>query len=270
MRLVRGTLRYALATSAALCAATTSASAQSIAQRVRAAGTGMLELHYAVRPGVCGDGRSSFSIGDRFHMGQSRSDMGDARTWCQPGPARVRLRVDRGTITEARVAVGPEVRHDEPATDLGAVPSAEAASFFLSLADSAASDVSRHALTAAVIADSASVWRGLLAIASDSADRARSTRHEALFWAGQFAAAKLAGHGEDLAAFADDDRGDRDDARDAAVFALSQLRGHAGVEPLLEIARSNKDPDVRRRAIFWLGESGDPRAIALFEAILRG
>jgi HEAT repeat protein len=98
----------------------------------------------------------------------------------------------------------------------------------------------------------------------------RSTRHEALFWAGQFAAAKLAGHGEDLAAAVDDDQGDRDDARDAAVFALSQLRGHAGVEPLLEIARSNKDASVRRRAIFWLGESGDPRAIALFASILRG
>lgn len=263
-------IHFALATSAALCAATTSTEAQPIAQRVRAAGTGMVELHYTARPGVCGDGRSSFSIGERFHMGQWRGDMGDARAWCQPGPARVRLRVDRGTITDARVAVGLEVRHDERATDLGAVPSAEAASFFLSLADSATPDVSRRAISAAVIADSASVWRRLLAIASDSADRARSTRHEALFWVGQFAAAKLTGHGEDIAAFGDDDRGDRDDARDAAVFALSQLRGHAGVEPLLEIARSNKDPDVRRRAIFWLGESGDPRAIALFESILRG
>jgi hypothetical protein len=270
MRLTTGTVRCTLAACAALCATTTGAGAQSIAQRVRAAGTGMVELHYTARPGVCGDGRGSFSIGERFHMGQWRGDMGDSRTWCQAGPARVRLRVDRGTITEAHVTVGPEVRHDERATDLGAVPSAEAASFFLALADSATSDVSRRAITAAVIADSASVWRRLLTIASDSAGRARPTRHEALFWAGQFAAAKLAGHGEDLAAAADDDEGDRDDARDAAVFALSQLRGHAGVEPLLEIARSNKDASVRRRAIFWLGESGDPRAIELFESILRG
>jgi hypothetical protein len=270
MRITTRTARFGLAAGVALCTAAASAGAQSIAQRVRAAGTGMVELRYATRPGVCGDGRSSFSIGERFNIGQWRSDMGDSRTWCQPGPARVRLRIDRGTITDARVAVGPAVRHDEQTTDLGAVSSAEAASFFLSLADSAVTEVSRHAITAAVIADSASVWRRLLAIASDSADRARSTRHEALFWVGQFAAAKLSGHGEDLAAAADEDRGDRDDARSAAVFALSQLRGHVGVEPLLEIARSNKDPDVRRRAIFWLGESGDPRAIALFESILRG
>ncbi|HTK46926.1 MAG TPA: HEAT repeat domain-containing protein [Gemmatimonadaceae bacterium] len=270
MRLTTRALHVGLAACAALCIATTSGGAQPLAQRVRAAGTGLVELHYTARAGVCGDGRGSFSIGERFHMGQWRGDMGDSRTWCQAGPARVRLRVDRGTITEAHVTVGPEVRHDERATDLGAVPSAEAASFFLALADSATSDVSRRAITAAVIADSTSVWRRLLAIASDSVDRARSTRHEALFWAGQFAAAKLAGHGEDIAAFADDERDDRDDARDAAVFALSQLRGHAGVEPLLEIARSNKDASVRRRAIFWLGESGDPRAIALFESILRG
>jgi hypothetical protein len=29
--------------------------AQSLAQRVRAAGDGMVELHFAARPGVCGD-----------------------------------------------------------------------------------------------------------------------------------------------------------------------------------------------------------------------
>jgi HEAT repeat protein len=52
------------------------------------------------------------------------------------------------------------------------------------------------------------------------------------------------------------------------VFALSQLRGHAGVEPLLQVARTNRDPAVRRKALFWLGESGDPRAIALFREIL--
>jgi HEAT repeat protein len=42
------------------------------------------------------------------------------------------------------------------------------------------------------------------------------------------------------------------------------------VEPLLQVARTNRDPFVRRKAIFWLGESGDPRAIALFREILRG
>ena len=56
----------------------------------------------------------------------------------------------------------------------------------------------------------------------------------------------------------------------AAVFALSQLRGHQGVEPLLTIARTHKDPQLRQKAIFWLGQSGDPRAALLFREILKG
>jgi len=36
-----------------------------------------------------------------------------------------------------------------------------------------------------------------------------------------------------------------------------------------EVARNNRDPEVRRSALFWLGQSGDPRAISLFEEILR-
>jgi len=32
--------------------------------------------------------------------------------------------------------------------------------------------------------------------------------------------------------------------------------------------RSNRDPEMRRKALFWLGQSGDPRALALFEELL--
>jgi hypothetical protein len=37
---------------------------------------------------------------------------------------------------------------------------------------------------------------------------------------------------------------------------------------LIRIAKTNKDPEIRRRALFWLGQSDDPRALALFEEIL--
>ena len=144
----------------------------------------------------------------------------------------------------------------------------EAAAFFVALADSTDGNVAQRAIDAAVLADSATVWPQLLTIASDTVRVSRSARRHATFWVGRFAAAKLSGNGDDIAAA--DDGDDRDDARSAAVFALSQLRGHAGVEPLLQVARTNRDPAVRRRAIFWLGESGDPRAIALFREILRG
>jgi hypothetical protein len=244
--------------------------AQSLAQRVHGLGTGVAELHYTARPGMCGDGRGSFGFGNGMHVGGWHDGSDGMPMSCVPGPARVRLRVEGGTITSMRVSAGPPRTSDERSTDLGAVASPEAAAFFLALADSADDNVAKRAITAAVLADSASVWPHLLAIASDSARVSRSTRHDATFWVGRFVAAKIAGHGDDLAAADDDDGDDRDDSRGAAVFALSQLRGHAGVEPLLQVARTNRDPFVRRKAIFWLGESGDPRAIALFREILRG
>jgi HEAT repeat protein len=52
------------------------------------------------------------------------------------------------------------------------------------------------------------------------------------------------------------------------VFALSQLPRDQGVPKLLEIARTHQDPRVRKKAIFWLGQSDDPRALALFEELL--
>jgi hypothetical protein len=260
----------ALALLATACVSTRM-EAQALAQRVRATGDGMVEMHFAARPGVCGDGRRYFSMGRRSYFGEYNSSR-DGRMSCQPGPARVRMRVERGTISDLRVTVGPQVAHEERATDLGEVGSAEAARYLLAVADTSSSGVAREAITAAVLADSVSVWPQLLTLATDTAHATRSTRHDAMFWVGRFAAAKVSGHGEDIAADEDDrgDRDDRDDTRDAAVFALSQLRGREGVEPLLQVARSHKDPQLRQKAIFWLGESGDPRAAALFREILKG
>lgn len=244
------------------------AQAQSLAQRVRAAGTGAVELHYASRPGVCGDGRRFFSMGGNTYYGNWSS--GDRpMTNCQPGPARVRMRVERGSVTNVRVAVGPAVAHEERATDLGAVASAEAADFFLSLADSSGGRAGHDVIVAAVLADSVSVWRRLLAIAEDTGRVTRATRRDALFWVSRFATAKVMGHGEDITEI-DGSENDRDDTRSDAVFALSQMRGKLGIDPLIQIARTHRDPQVRRHAIFWIGQSGDPRAVGVLREILRG
>ena len=37
---------------------------------------------------------------------------------------------------------------------------------------------------------------------------------------------------------------------------------------LIEVARTNRSPKVREQAIFWLGQSGDPRALEFFEEVL--
>ena len=243
-----------------------SAQAQGLAQRVRAAGNGFVELHYAARPGVCGDGRRYFSIGRNSYFGEWSGDR-DPRT-CVPGPARVRMRVEGGSVTSVRTAVGPAVSHEERATDVGAVSSAEAASFFLSLADTSRGGVGHGAITAAVLADSVSVWQRLLAIAADTADVARATRRDAMFWVGRFATAKVMGHGEDITEV--DESSDRDDTRGDAVFALSQMRGRQGIDPLFQIARTHRDPAVRSKAIFWISQSHDPRAVGVLRDILRG
>jgi hypothetical protein len=34
------------------------------------------------------------------------------------------------------------------------------------------------------------------------------------------------------------------------------------------VAQGNPDPELRKKALFWLGQSGDPKALALFEELL--
>jgi HEAT repeats len=251
-----------------LAARTQRVMAQPLAQRVAAMRSGTVEMRYAPRPGVCGDGRSYYSIGRSMRIGDGFSYRNDTdHSTCIPGPARARLRLTGGEITDVRVYVGPTGRAEAPDTDLGMVSSREAADFFLRIAETGSGRATHGAISAAVLADSASVWRRLLAIARDSATRTRSTRQEALFWVGRFAAAKSSGDGEDLSAASDD--GDRDDPRNAAIFALSQLRNREGVPALLHVAQTHPDPALRRQALFWLGESGDPRGASLFEDILR-
>jgi len=53
-----------------------------------------------------------------------------------------------------------------------------------------------------------------------------------------------------------------------AVFALSQIHDGEGVPLLISVAKTNKNPAVRKQAIFWLGQSHDPRALDFLEEIL--
>ncbi len=57
-----------------------------------------------------------------------------------------------------------------------------------------------------------------------------------------------------------------DHVREQAVFALSQLKD--GTDWLLKVLRSKRDPETIRRALFWLGQSDDPRAFQEIEKIL--
>ena len=122
-----------------------------------------------------------------------------------------------------------------------------------------------EAVLAVALADSVTTWPDLLGLARDS-NVARDTRRAALFWVGQ-AAEQAATSG--LAELADRSDVDRE-VQDAAVFALSQRPADEGVPALIHLARTHRDPAVRRRAMFWLGQSGDPRALMFFEELLAG
>ncbi len=43
-----------------------------------------------------------------------------------------------------------------------------------------------------------------------------------------------------------------------------------GVPLLIQTARNNRNPEVRKQAMFWLGQSQDVRALAFFEEVLKG
>jgi hypothetical protein len=243
------------------------AGAQSLADRVGAVRQGTVELSFASRPGVCGNGDDGVSIGRSMHVG--RYDANDA--WdCEPGPVRVRLQVEDGTVHDIHFSVGRarSASSDERVTNLGAVSASAAAAYFLQLARTGDSRVSNRAIMPAVLADSTYPWRELLAIARDTATRGRGTRSSAELWLSRFAGAKLSGHVNNLSTPDDETVSDESQARGSAVFALAQLRNNEGIPPLLQVAQSNRDAYVRRQALFWLGQSGDPRALRLFEEIL--
>jgi HEAT repeat protein len=53
-----------------------------------------------------------------------------------------------------------------------------------------------------------------------------------------------------------------------AVFAISQRDKDESVPLLIKIARTHSNPQVRKDAMFWLGQTGDERAVQFFKEIL--
>jgi hypothetical protein len=253
----------------AVLLATPALQAQSLEQRVASAPDGSVRFSFAARPGVYGDGRNSISWGCKDgdcrhrHTTDWQSSREEWMEPCDSGPVRVALTKSGGRLTNLRVYVGGEWRPSTTATDLGMLSTKAATSYLLSLAARDDSRLAEKAIFPAVLADSVTVWPDLLKIAK-SDNITRKVRRSAVFWLGQ-AAGDAATKG--LTDLVDDGSQDRE-VRESAVFALSQRPRDEGVPVLIRIARENKDPDMRRKAIFWLGQSEDPRALSLFEELL--
>ncbi len=251
--------------------------AQRLGARVAAAADGTVRLSFAARPGVCGDGHSVIAlecIGGKCGRGRwGRTitldrgfDDDEVEYDCEPGPVRVSLRVRAGRVQSLRTYVGGRwitPPRDAAVTDLGTTSAREAVDFLLGLATREDSRAGEEAILPATLADSVIVWPMLLKLARDDRAPAR-TRHQAVFWLGQAAGEAAT---QDLTDLVDDADVDRD-VKEQAVFALSQQPREAGVPALIRIARTHPESGVRRKALFWLGQSGDPRALTLFEELL--
>jgi hypothetical protein len=226
---------------------------QELGEKIAAVGTGTVHLSFAARPGICGDGR---------HGVRNVDYDDDWEDDCGPQPVRVALKVEHRQVTAIRSHLGGRWRAGGNATDLGMVRPREAAEYLVALAERG--HIAGDPLLPATLADSAAIWPALLRIA-----RKRSVpqeiRRSAIFWLGQ-AAGTAATQGLD--SIVSDETGERE-IRKHAVFALSQRPQNEGVPALLRVARNDRDPEVRKSALFWLGQSEDPRALTLFEEILR-
>ena len=230
--------------------------AQSLAQRIDNIANGTVRLSFAAREGVCGWREDRISFGDSNDEWQPD---------CGPTMVRVALHLENRRVQSVRPYVGGRWIADARAVDLGTVSSAEAGRYFLDLAESGHAGASdEDLLLPAVLADSITVWPSLLKIARSSR-ASEELRSRAVFWLGQ-AASEAAGVALD--SIARDDRGDLD-VRKQAIFALSQRSTDEAVPALMRIARTNGDPELRKTALFWLGQSEDPRAVTLFEEILK-
>jgi TolA-binding protein len=103
--------------------------------------------------------------------------------------------------------------------------------------------------------------RWLLNVALD-ASQGEEVRKQALFWAGQ-AGVPL---GELVGLY---DRMRDADLREHLIFVLSQrMREPAAMDKLIEIARRDPDRRMREKALFWLGQSRDPRALQVIRDVI--
>ena len=85
-----------------------------------------------------------------------------------------------------------------------------------------------------------------------------------MFWLGQAAGEAATANLRDIVG----DNGVDREVRESAVFALSQRPREEGVPALIAVAQPTRDPEIRKKVLFWLGQSNDPRALDLFEELL--
>lgn len=88
-------------------------------------------------------------------------------------------------------------------------------------------------------------------------------RKQALFWAGQTGGAST----DSFAALYD--KMTDFEIKEQLIFVLSQRgRDAKALDKLMDIAKNDRDRELRSKAIFWLGQNRDPRAVKFLEELI--
>jgi HEAT repeat protein len=64
------------------------------------------------------------------------------------------------------------------------------------------------------------------------------------------------------------DRATERPLKEHLIWVLSESRDRAAADKLIDIARNDRDPELRKKAIFWLGQTHDPRVQQLLLDII--
>lgn len=240
-----------------------------LADRVASTRNGTVAFSANTRADVCGDGKSSFSDGlsgprTRFYDGMLLTHgPWDSRVPpCDHGPMRITIRMVDGIPSTVRAVVAPSAPPPDSVRDLGFVSTAEAGRYLTVVARQGDGRVSESAMLPLVMLDSTARWSILADAALDTTRRLRYRRRASDILAR--AAAGTLGLG-------DLDEDDESIQRREAVNALARrdTKEDDPVPRLLEIARTNSHRDVRRAALYQLGQLTDARAVAYFVELLR-
>jgi hypothetical protein len=161
-------------------------------------------------------------------------------------------RADNTTVS-VRTTIGDSRRGGSPATDLGTVSAPDAARYLLEVARSLGGRNASEAVSGAALADSVDLSPELTLLVRDQ-NVVVDTRQQALFWLGQTSVST-----PELSRLYDVLAPSR--LREHFVFVISQRRDDTAIDKLIDIASRDANHDIRKQAVFWLGQTNNPRAV---------